>query len=135
MANIFPVSRILLLFHSPKGSWNNSAKQEKPEKYWSYYTRNRSITNAYFNYLVSSFYIGMFINNVKLMSLFLVNLRQIWSKNDFRICFIEKVFWLCTDYVYTVLLTEVFRRRLILLKRNARGVPEKENFCHTSIKI
>ena len=46
MANVFPVFHILLLFHSPKGSWNKSAKYEKLGKYWSYCTRNRAITNA-----------------------------------------------------------------------------------------
>ena len=44
MANIFLVSHILLLFHSPKGS----AKYEKLGKYWPYCTRDRAITNAYF---------------------------------------------------------------------------------------
>ena len=39
MANIFLVSRILLLFQS--------AKYEKLGKYWSYSTRNCAITNAY----------------------------------------------------------------------------------------
>ena len=48
MANIFLVSHILLLFHSPKGLWNKSAKYKKLGKYWSYCTRNRAITNAYF---------------------------------------------------------------------------------------
>ena len=47
MANIFLVSHILLLFHSPKGSWNKSAKYEKLGKYWPYCTQNRAITNAY----------------------------------------------------------------------------------------
>ena len=47
MANIFLVSHILLLFHSPKGSWNKSAKYEKLGKYWPYCTPNRAITNAY----------------------------------------------------------------------------------------
>ena len=47
MANIFLVSHILLLFHSPKGLWNKSAKYEKLGKYWPYCTRNCSITNAY----------------------------------------------------------------------------------------
>ena len=47
MANIFLASHILLLFHSPKGSWSKSAKYEKLGKYWSYCTRNRAITNAY----------------------------------------------------------------------------------------
>ena len=47
IANIFLVSHILLLFHSPKGSWNKSAKYEKLGKYWPYCTRNRAITNAY----------------------------------------------------------------------------------------
>ena len=47
MANVFLVSYILLLFHSPKGSWNKSVKYEKLEKFWSYCTRNRVITNAY----------------------------------------------------------------------------------------
>ena len=47
MANILLVSYILLLFHSPKGSWNKSAKYEKLGKYWPYCTRNRAITNAY----------------------------------------------------------------------------------------
>ena len=50
MANNFLVSRILLLFHSPKGSWNKSAKYEKFGKYWPYCTRNRAITNAYWWY-------------------------------------------------------------------------------------
>ena len=49
MANIFLVSHILLLFHSPKGSSNKSAKYEKLGKYWSYCTWNRAITNAYFH--------------------------------------------------------------------------------------
>ena len=31
MANIYLVSYILLLFHSPKGLWNKSAKYEKLE--------------------------------------------------------------------------------------------------------
>ena len=39
---------ILLLFHSPKRSWSKSAKYEEFEKYWSYCTCNRAITNAYF---------------------------------------------------------------------------------------
>ena len=42
MANIFLLSHILLLFHSPKGSWNKSAKYEKIGKYWSYCTQNRA---------------------------------------------------------------------------------------------
>ena len=46
MANIFLVSHILLLFHSPKGSWYKLAKYEKLGKYWSYCTQNRAITNA-----------------------------------------------------------------------------------------
>ena len=41
------VSHILLLFHLPKGSWNESAKYEKLGKYWSHCTGNRAITNAY----------------------------------------------------------------------------------------
>ena len=49
MANIFLVFHMLLLFYSPKGSWNNSAKYEKLRKYLSYCTRNRVITNAYFS--------------------------------------------------------------------------------------
>ena len=44
MANIFVVSHILLLFHSPKGS---SVKYEKLRKYCLYCTRNRTITNAH----------------------------------------------------------------------------------------
>ena len=52
MANIFLVSHILLLFHSPKGSWNKSAKYEKLGKYWSYCIRNRVITNTYCYVLV-----------------------------------------------------------------------------------
>ena len=55
MANIFLVCHILLLFHSPKGSWNKSAKYEKLGKYWPYCTRNRAITNAY----LSSFFTAM----------------------------------------------------------------------------
>ena len=47
MANIFLDSHILLLFHSPKGSWNKLAKYEKLGKYWPYFTQNRAITNAY----------------------------------------------------------------------------------------
>ena len=47
MANIFLVSHILLLFHSPKGSWNKSAKCAKLGIYWPYCTRNSAITNAY----------------------------------------------------------------------------------------
>ena len=47
MANIFLVSHIFLLFHSPKGSWSKSSKYEKLGKYWPYCTRNRAITNAY----------------------------------------------------------------------------------------
>ena len=50
MANIFLVPHILLLFYSPKGSWNKSGKYEKLGKYWSYCTRNRAITNAYEEY-------------------------------------------------------------------------------------
>ena len=38
----------LLLFYSPKGSWNKSAKYEKLGNYWPYCTQNRAITNAYF---------------------------------------------------------------------------------------
>ena len=48
MANIFLVSHILLLFHFSKGLWNKPAKLEKLRKHWSYYTRNRTITNACF---------------------------------------------------------------------------------------
>ena len=48
MANIFHVSRILLLCYSPKGSWNKSANYEKLGKYWLYCTRKRAITNACF---------------------------------------------------------------------------------------
>ena len=47
MANIFLISHIFLLFHLPKGSSNKSAKYEKLEKYWSYCTQNRAVTNAY----------------------------------------------------------------------------------------
>ena len=50
MANIFLISHVLLLFHSPNCSWNKSAKYEKLGKYWSYCTRNRAITNAYEEY-------------------------------------------------------------------------------------
>ena len=46
MPHIFLVSHILLLFHSPKSSWNKSAKYEKLGKYW-YCIRNCAITNAY----------------------------------------------------------------------------------------
>ena len=50
MPNIFLVSHILLLFHSPKGSWNNSAKYEKhlvaiicSKKYQQDYNQSRFI--------------------------------------------------------------------------------------------
>ena len=48
MVNIFLISHILLLFHSPKGLGNKWAKYEKPGKHWPYCTRNRAITSVYF---------------------------------------------------------------------------------------
>ena len=69
MANIFLVCHILLLFHSPKGSWNKSAKYEKLGKYWPYCTRNRAITNAYW----------------KSLSCIILPLWHSWLKNDLNI--------------------------------------------------
>ena len=47
MDNIFLVSHILLLFHSPKSSWNKSAKYEKLGKYCSYCTQNQAIIHIF----------------------------------------------------------------------------------------
>ena len=58
MVNIFLVSHILLLFHSPKGLGNKSAKYEKPGKYWPYCTWNRTITNVYFIFFMFSYVRG-----------------------------------------------------------------------------
>ena len=46
MATIFPVSHMLLIFHSPKGLLKKSTKYEKLRKYWSCFTRNHVIINA-----------------------------------------------------------------------------------------
>ena len=43
LTNIFLVSHILLLFHSPKGSWNKLTKYEKLGRFWSYCTQRCAI--------------------------------------------------------------------------------------------
>ena len=58
MTNIFLVSHILLLFQQ------KSAKYEKLEKYWSYSTRNRAITNVYtFMYIIHGLIFGVYVYN------------------------------------------------------------------------
>ena len=75
-ADIFPVSDKLVITRLSRTKWtifssflifcfyftrlNKSAKYEKLGKYWSYCTRNRAITNAYFNIFVH-FYSVFFI--------------------------------------------------------------------------
>ena len=46
LANIFLFSHNLLLFHSPKGSWNVT-KYEKLGEYFPYCTRHHAITTIY----------------------------------------------------------------------------------------
>ena len=75
MAYIFVVSHILLLFHSPKGSWNKSAKYEKLGKYRPYCTRNRAITDAYLIKLIFIILMIIFLLLVVISKTYLENLQ------------------------------------------------------------
>ena len=87
MANVFLVSHILLLFHSPRGSWIKSAKYEKFGKYWPYCAQNRAITNAYiYTYDVSSLFYFWFMLHLHVPSIWLVSMIR-------RVLVWKKIYW------------------------------------------
>ena len=133
MANIFLASHILLLFHSPKGSWSKSAKYEKLGKYWSYCTRNRAITNAYVKKkLIScitlslSFFLLIFLCTLNITK------NQKHLPSTFTSEFLFRHF--CTDYFYTEYHKRYSHIRTKYGEVRSKYGPENSEYGHFSHK-